>query len=87
LINVPWLIQLHMKRVTFLIFFNPILMFPLITSLIIPLLNDIPPIKPFSLIVEGVSVFPLGLEVRIVYVKIAAFKIVNNLLVRQSILR
>ena len=85
--NICWLIQFSMQSINLLTLLPVIIILPLLTALIIPLLNHVPPIISLALIIEGILILALGLEVGIVYVKVTAFKVVDNLFVRQCILR
>jgi hypothetical protein len=65
-----------MKGMSLLTTFHPLIKFPLLTPLIIPLLNHISSVKSFALVVERVFILTLGLEVWIVDVKVTAIEIV-----------
>ena len=64
-----------------------ILVFALIRTFIVPLLDNIPPVVLFALAVKGIFILALGLEVWLVNVKIAAIELVSNPFVRQCVLQ
>jgi hypothetical protein len=63
-----------------------ILILFIIIGLIIPLFNNVSSIVPFALIIERISVFSLGLEIRVIEIKISALEIVQDFLVREGVL-